>query len=333
MKHVPIVEIKINYDSPEKKEKFQISPVKKNKEVKENLSYREADTRNKKIIKIQQDNLNGNYGKVYVKESPNRYGERYNLSDKKSGEKPVQPKEIKKIYSNTNNNNNYNNNINTKKRRIISVGNRYERKIKEDNDKMEKCDIRKTSIERGGDYKNIRTTHIIYSTKKINFHIINPLMSCSDEMRKKYMHKVDARYKNGKNGKVKVSYNSSCDNIFLKTNKKVNLNGKVTVVSHRQNVRNKTNINTNINNNIRDIKKTNINTNINNNNIRDIKKTNKERKEGKEGKDSTIKMKMRNKKRTVNKANNEGSFSASYKKRNEKNYNNKINNINAKKIK
>ena len=319
MKHVPIVEIKINYDSPDKKEKFQISPVKKNKEVKENLSYREADTRNKKIIKIQQDNLNGNYGKVYVKESPNRYGERYNLSDKKSGAKPVQPKEIKKIYSNTNNNNNYNNNINTKKRRIISVDNRYERKIKEDNDKMKKCDIRKTSIERGGDYKNIRTTHIIYSTKKINFHIINPLMSCSDEMRKKYMHKVDARYKNGKNGKVKVSYNSSCDNIFLKTNKNVNLNGKVTVVSHRQNVRNKTNIN---NNNI----------NINNN-IRDIKKTNKERKEGKEGKDSTIKMNMRNKKRTVNKTNNEESFSASYKKRNEKNYNNKINNINAKKIK
>ena len=319
MKHVPIVEIKINYDSPDKKEKFQISPVKKNKEVKENLSYREADTRNKKIIKIQQDNLNGNYGKVYVKESPNRYGERYNLSDKKSGAKPVQPKEIKKICSNTNNNNNYNNNINTKKRRIISVDNRYERKIKEDNDKMKKSDIRKTSIERGGDYKNIRTTHIIYSTKKINFHIINPLMSCSDEMRKKYMHKVDARYKNGKNGKVKVSYNSSCDNIFLKTNKNVNLNGKVTVVSHRQNVRNKTNIN---NNNI----------NINNN-IRDIKKTNKERKEGKEGKDSTIKMNMRNKKRTVNKANNEESFSASYKKRNEKNYNNKINNINAKKIK
>ena len=29
MKHVPIVEIKINYDSPDKKEKFQISPVKK----------------------------------------------------------------------------------------------------------------------------------------------------------------------------------------------------------------------------------------------------------------------------------------------------------------
>ena len=318
MKHVPIVEIKINYDSPDKKEKFQISPVKKNKEVKENLSYREADTRNKKIIKIQQDNLNGNYGKVYVKESPNRYGERYNLSDKKSGAKPVQPKEIKKIYSNTNNNN-YNNNINTKKRRIISVDNRYERKIKEDNDKMKKYDLRKTSIERGGDYKNIRTTHIIYSTKKINFHIINPLMSCSDEMRKKYMHKVDARYKNGKNGKVKVSYNSSCDNIFLKTNKKVDLNGKVTVVSHRQNVRNKTNINNN-----------NINININ---IRDIKKTNKERKEGKEGKDSTIKMNMRNKKRTVNKANNEESFSASYKKRNEKNYNNKINNINAKKIK
>ena len=317
MKHVPIVEIKINYDSPDKKEKFQISPVKKNKEVKENLRYREEDTRNKKIIKIQQDNLNGNYGKVYVKESPNRYGERYNLSDKKSGAKPVQPKEIKKIYSNTNNNN-YNNNINTKKRRIISVDNRYERKIKEDNDKMKKYDLRKTSIERGGDYKNIRTTHIIYSTKKINFHIINPLMSCSDEMRKKYMHKVDARYKNGKNGKVKVSYNSSCDNIFLKTNKKVDLNGKVTVVSHRQNVRNKTNINNN---------------NNYNNNVRDIKKTNKERKEGKEGKDSTIKMNMRNKKRTVNKANNEGSFSASYKKRNEKNYNNKINNINAKKIK
>ena len=42
---------------------------------------------------------------------------------------------------------------------------------------------------------------------------------------------------------------------------------------------------------------------------------------------------MRNKKRTVNKANNEGSFSASYKKKKEKNYNNKINNINAKKIK
>ena len=112
MKHVPIVEIKINYDSPDKKEKFQISPVKKNKEVKENLSYREADTRNKKIIKIQQDNINGNYGKIYIKENPSsRYSYKFNQNENKPSLVPNRKKEIKKVYTVENNNNN---NINNK---------------------------------------------------------------------------------------------------------------------------------------------------------------------------------------------------------------------------
>ena len=309
MNSVPIVEIKINDDSPGKKDKRQSNSGFKNKEIKATFSLREPDNRNKKIIKIQQDNINGNYGKIYIKENPSsRYSYKFNQNENKPSLVPNRKKEIKKVYTVENNNNN-NNNINNK-RRIISVDNKYERKNKEEekND-MKEYNLRKKSIDRGGNYNNIQVTHIIYSTRMLNFHIIDPLMEYTEEMRKKNMKKVDPRYKNGKDGKVKVSYNCSCDNIFLKPNKKVQLKGTITSVPHRQNIRTKSTIN---------------------DNNRAIKIVNRERKEGKEGKDSTMKINMRNKKNVGNKGIND---SASYKKRNEKNFNNNINNMNIKKIK
>ena len=120
MNSVPIVEIKINDDSPGKKDKRQSNSGFKNKEIKATFSLREPDNRNKKIIKIQQDNINGNYGKIYIKENPSsRYSYKFNQNENKPNLVPNRKKEIKKVYTVENNNNNINN-----KRRIISVDNK-----------------------------------------------------------------------------------------------------------------------------------------------------------------------------------------------------------------
>lgn len=309
MDSVPVVEVEIGDNSPpqkeeEKKENIEISKNNQ-EEIKESLSIRENENQTKKVIKIQEENINGNYGKIYIQESSsNRNRDNFNSNNDKPTDKKVPEREIKKIVitsSSTNKNENKN-----KGKRVISVDNRYTRKNDDEKNIGKKYNLRRKSIDRGGDYKNIQVTHIIYSNKALDFHIIDPLMIYTEEMRKKYMNKIDNKNRNGRNGKVKVTYNSSCENIRRKPKEKLNLNGSTIVVSHRPN------------------KKTE--------NIKiDIRKTNKERKEGKEGKDSIITMKVRNKNdNTINKG-NAGGYSASYKKRNEKSNNNNVN-INIKKI-
>lgn len=309
MDSVPTAEVKIGEKSPSKvaeKKEIYLTSNNPQEEVKESISLNETEIRTKKIIKIQEENKNGNYGKIIIQESSsNRDRDKFNSNSPKGKGKALQEKEIKTktIISNTNNNKNDNN----KRNRVISVDNKYMRKNEGEKNTEKKYNLRRKSINRGGDYKNIQVTHIIYSTRTINFHIIDPLMSYTDEMRRKYMNKIDNKNRNGRNGRVKVSYNCSCDNIRIRPKEKSNLKGKTIVVSHRQNIKVEKNIN-------------------------DDKKRIKERKEGKEGKDSIIKISVRNKnENTGNKGNSGGGMSASYKKRNQKSNNNNVN-INIKKI-
>ena len=310
MDSVPIVEVKIGDNSSPKKEEGGENTVTSDnneEEVKESLSLTETEIRTKKVIKIQEENINGNYGKIYIQESTSkRDAEKYNSNSDKEKDKPVKEKEKKVIViSNATTNKNDNN----KRKRVISVDNKYVRKNDEGKNMEKKYNLRKKSIGRGGDYKNILVTHIIYSTRDLNFHIIDPLMSYTEEMRKRHMNKIDNKNRNGRNGRVKVTYNSSCDNIRIRPKDKENLKGKTSVVLHRLNS-----------------KKVKIEKTIIEN--KRVIKENKEKKEGKEGKDSTIKISKRST-NTGNKGNS-GVGNASYKKRNEKS-NNSIN-INIKKI-
>jgi hypothetical protein len=301
MNSAPIIEIQRNDNASPKKEIKDENKASENNqkdEISNSLSLSETENRTKKLVTVQEENINGNYGRIYIKESSsNREGDRFDSNTDKLNDKPIQERGKKKIIV-LQNNNNKNNNTNNNRKRVISVDNKYEKKNEEERKKQKKHNLRRKSIDRGGDYKNIQVTHIIYSTKDINFHIIDPLMAYTEEMRKKQMNKIDEKYRNGRNGKVKVTYNSSCDKIRVKPKEKENLKGKTMIISHRQNIRTENNINEN-------------------------KNPNKERKEGKQGKDSTIKIAMRNKNTNTAKGPSEGS--SSYKKRNEKNNNVNIN--------
>lgn len=297
MDSAPMVEVK-NEENPSKSgvrkgNSNNDNNIKEN--IKESPSLNETDNKTKKIVKVQEKNINGNYGRIYIQESSsNIAGDKFDSITNKVKNNPGQEREVKKRIIGDNNNkaDNY------KRKRVISMDNKHERRNEEERRNDKKCNLRRKSIDRGGDYNNIQVTHLIYSSRDINFHIIDPLINYTDEMRKKYMNKVDSRYRNGRDGKVKVTYNSSCDKIRIKQNDKPELKGKTTVISHRQNISTE-------------------------NNIKDYRHIKKERKEGKEGKDSIIKMSLRNKNdNTAIKGNiGAGGGGSSYKKRNQKNYN------------
>lgn len=303
MSKVPIIEVNIDDNSSKKDEKVE-NPSSKNttkEEIKESLSISEAEIKKKRIIKVQEENINGNYGRIYIQESSsNRDGNKFNTNSDKTKEKPVQQREVKKTIITINSNKKTDNN---KRPKPISIDNKYvKKKVEEKNNNIpKKYNLRRKSVGRGGDYKNILITHIIYSPEDLDFHIIDPLMIPTEQENKKYKTSINDKNRNGKNGEVKVSYHYSCGKI--KPKEKSKLNGKTTVATRRYNAST--------------VKVNNIS-----------KKENKERKEGKEGKDSIIKMNTRNKNDNTNTGNNPGSYS-SYKKRNQKNNGN---NINIKKI-
>ena len=311
MSSVPVTNININENNSPKKEEIKNSTNNQSVEIKESFSLGDNDNKTKKVIKVQEENINGNYGRIYIQESSsNRDGfkSNSNLNSDNNKSRPVQQKETKKTIITLNTNKNQTTN-NKKKNYSISVDNKYEKKA---NEKPKNKNLRSKSIVRGGDYKNILITHYIYSSSDIPFHIIDPLKETTDEIRRKYMIKINDKNRNGRNGKVRVTYNCSCDKIKARPKGNLNLKGvitNITVPSRRKN-----------------------NSIVKINEVNNEYKRNKERKEGKEGKDSIMKMKMRNNK-SDNNANkgNVGGLSASYKKRNQKN-NNNINNINIKKI-
>ena len=311
MSSVPVTNININENNSPKKEEIKNSTNNPSVEIKESFSLGDNDNKTKKVIKVQEENINGNYGRIYIQESSsNRDGfkSNSNLNSDNNKSRPVQQKETKKTIITLNTNKNQTTN-NKKKNYSISVDNKYEKKA---NEKPKNKNLRSKSIVRGGDYKNILITHYIYSSSDIPFHIIDPLKETTDEIRKKYMIKINDKNRNGRNGKVRVTYNCSCDKIKARPKGNLNLKGVITNITAPSRKKN--------------------NSIIKINEVNNEYKRNKERKEGKEGKDSIMKMKMRNNK-SDNNANkgNVGGLSASYKKRNQKN-NNNINNINIKKI-
>ena len=278
MSKVPIIEVNIDDNSSKKDEKVE-NPSSKNttkEEIKESLSISEAEIKKKRIIKVQEDNINGNYGRIYIQESSsNRDGNKFNTNSDKTKEKPVQQREVKKTIITINSNKKTDNN---KRPKPISIDNKYvKKKVEEKNNNIpKKYNLRRKSVGRGGDYKNILITHIIYSPEDLDFHIIDPLMIPTEQENKKYKTSIDDKNRNGKNGEVKVSYHYSCGKI--KPKEKSKLNGKTTVATRRYNAST--------------VKVNNIS-----------KKENKERKEGKEGKDSIIKMNTRNKNDNANTGN------------------------------
>ena len=306
MSSVPITNVKIDESTSQRKEESKNSINNPSVEIKESFSLSDNDNKTKKIIKVQEENINGNYGRIFVQESSsNRDGfkSNSNLNSENNKNRPVQQRETKKIII-TQNNSQINNN--KRKNYSISVDNKY---TKEKNKNPKNKNLRSKSIVRGGDYKNILVTHTIYASTDIDFHIIDPLMVTTNETRKKYMSKIDEKNRNGRNGKVRVTTTCSCDKIKLKPKDKLKLNGETKVIEHRKNG---------------SVVKISVKNN-------DNKRINKERKEGKEGKDSIIKINIRNVKKDNNtNKGNSGGLSASYKKRNQKN--NNTDGINIKKI-
>ena len=306
MSSVPVINVKIEESTSQRKEENKNSINNPPVEIKESFSVSDNDNKTKKVIKVQEENINGNYGRILVQESSsNRDGfkSNSNLNSENNNNRPVQQKETKKTII-TQNNSQINNN--KRKNYTISVDNKY---TKEKNKNPKNKNLRSKSIVRGGDYKNILVTHTIYASTDIDFHIIDPLMVTTNETRKKYMSKIDEKNRNGRNGKVRVTTTCSCDKIKLKPKDKLKLNGETKVIEHRKNG---------------SVVKISVKNN-------DNKRINKERKEGKEGKDSIIKINIRNVKKDNNtNKGNSGGLSASYKKRNQKN--NNTDGINIKKI-
>ena len=255
-------------------------------EIKESISLSEAEN-NKKKIEIQETNINGNYGRIIIQENNKE------SSPSQREEKII----IKKIITIDDNNKAK---INNRRYKNDSIDNKYIIKKDDNNKKNKKSNLRRKSIDRGGDYKNVQVTHIIYSINdELNFHIIDPLMISTDEGRQKLKKKIDKNNRNGRNGGVKVSYNCSCDKVKIAPSNKKNLIGQTQVVTHRQN-------------NLRVIN----NKNNNNDNDKDSRYKNIK---GNKEKDSIIIMNYRNKNNENNKVNNTGKGNAaSYKKRNEK---------------
>lgn len=216
---------------------------------------------NSKVTKIQDKNINGNYGRIYIQDNQNNRGG-YPPNDSKTNtiysNRYTQDSSINSRLRGNRNQSQQNNNNNNKNTYSYSRTNNYNYNQNQNNNRnnnryansvdknnMNKyrdqrgnynknSHLRRKSFDRGGDYNNIMITHIIYSSRDdIDFHIIDPLMITTEESRRKYKGSLDKNNRNGKNGNVKVDFRSSCDNIkIIPKTKKRNI-GKTEIVPHR----------------------------------------------------------------------------------------------------
>jgi len=93
--------------------------------------------------------------------------------------------------------------------------------------------IKRKTIVRGSPIENIQITHIIYSSRPLEFHIIEDL---NTENLNKDPIQITENDRNNlqKSGKVEVT--CSCDNIEIKKPPPVNLDGKLTHYQHAQGI-------------------------------------------------------------------------------------------------
>ena len=179
---------------------------------------RDNKNQNSKMTEIQGKNINGNYGRIYVQE-----GGKKNLVYSEF-DAPKTSNKIK-LRGEENNSKTY-----------TKINSNTMKKNKERQEgKNRSSQLRRKSIDRGGDYKNIQVTHIINSAMDIDFHIIDPLEVVTDEKKKAYRKFLNKSNRNGKNGKVKVTCSCSCDNIKIIPKEKKKDIVKTEVLSHREN--------------------------------------------------------------------------------------------------
>ena len=196
----------------------------------ESFNMKDSTNPNSKITKIQDKNVNGNYGRIYIQE-----GQKKNL-----------------VYSefdvpeSSNKNRLRGEENNTKKYNKVNAP--TTKSNKRASNSVDKKNIRRKSIERGDKIKNILITHIIDSTQDIDFNITDPLVAITEENKKKYRGNLTKTNRNGKNGKVKVVCTSSCDNVKIRPKEKKKNEGKIQVLTHRENPHLKrVNVNGNVN--------------------------------------------------------------------------------------
>jgi hypothetical protein len=122
----------------------------------------------------------------------------------------------------------YGGNRNQPKRPEVSISN-YKPRVMSPNPSSAKI----KTINRGKPIENVQITHIIYSTKPLEFHIIEALNE--DNLNSKPIEiSQDKRNNLQKSGKIEVT--CSCDNINLKKSKPVDLVGKYTHYQHAQGI-------------------------------------------------------------------------------------------------
>ena len=228
MKDEKVVIVKAKAINPrDKKNKDQDKTLENQRE---SFNMKDSTRPNSKITKLQDKNVNGNYGRIYIQE-----GQKKNLV---YSEFDVPASSNKNRLRGEENNTKKYNKINAQKTKLN----------KRSSNSVDKNGLRRKSIERGDNYKNIQVTHIIDSSQDIDFHITYPLIVVTEENKKKYRGNLTKNNRNGKNGKVKVICTCSCDNIKIKPKEKKKNEGKTQVVTHRENPHLKR-VNVNVNSN------------------------------------------------------------------------------------
>lgn len=230
MKDEKVVIVKAKAINPRDKKNKDQDKTRENQ--RESFNMKDSTSPNSKITKIQDKNVNGNYGRIYIQE-----GQKKNLVYSEFD--VPESSNRNKLRGDENNTKKYNKvnapKTNPNKRAPNSV---------------DKKSLRRKSIERGDKIKNIQITHIIDSAQDIDFNITDPLVVVTEENKKKYRGHLTKNNRNGKNGKVKVVCTCSCDNVKIRPKEKKKMEGKTQVVTHRENPHLKrVNVNSNNNNN------------------------------------------------------------------------------------
>ena len=220
--------------------KVMVKPIiQNNKQDKESISKKEEENRESFKIKSppnpkvtnQEKNINDNYRGIY-----NQKGQRKNPNY-------VKDQETELKYQGFQNNNSSKTNIYNNKLNNDYDNNKYSDHIDinelifgkdQEYGKSKNNNLIRKSIDRG-ENKNIKITHIIYTSMETDFNIIEPLEVTTEESRRKYKGSIDKKNRNGKNGSVRVTYSCSCKNVKILPKNKNKNPGTSEVVAHRDN--------------------------------------------------------------------------------------------------
>ena len=97
--------------------------------------------------------------------------------------------------------------------------------------------LRRQTVDRGGKYNNIQVTHIIYSKKNIDFHIVEPTQIT--DFKPKYSSNIGTTFFSRQNSTGKITHKSSVDGMQLTPKVKKPNVGKTTVYYHCSDIKQK----------------------------------------------------------------------------------------------